>query len=89
MLLCTGSHADNHFGVSAPARELHMPGGTSLCSESNVHADHACRLELPCCSEKLVAVTARQVADTEDMWVRKLEELVQRGIIPHPCTLGK
>lgn len=32
---------------------------------------------------------ARQVVDTENMWVRKLEELVQRGIIPHPRTLGK
>ena len=30
-----------------------------------------------------------QVVDTEDMWVRKLEELVQRGVIPHPRTLGK
>ena len=35
------------------------------------------------------AVEARQVVDTEDMWVRKLEELVHRGIIPHPRTLGK
>lgn len=66
-----------------------MPGKHLAVHWTGVHAKDACRPKLPCCFVTLSLSRARQVVDTDDMWVRKLEELVQRGVIPHPRTLGK
>ena len=73
------------FAVSAPASKVHPPAATWLCNRPDAHADWIYSLLL----SRPAAVAARQVVDTGDMWVRKLEELVQRGVIPHPRTLGK
>ena len=84
LLLCTSSHADS------PSASLPQPAKCTCqplpgCATGLMHMQTGDSLLL----SRPAAVAARQVVDTGDMWARKLEELVQRGIIPHPRTLGK